>query len=35
VRSANGKLSRALAVFGTLNIEQEIDHAKMDAFTLK
>jgi len=35
VRSANGKLSRALAVFGALNIEQEIDPAKMDAFTLK
>ena len=34
VRNANGKFSRALAVFGALNIEQEIDPAKMDAFTL-
>jgi hypothetical protein len=35
VRSANGKLSRSLAVFGALNIEQEIEPARMEAFTQK
>lgn len=35
VRSANGKLSRALAVFGALNIEQTIEPEKMEAFTQK
>jgi len=35
VRSLNGKLSRALAVFGALNIEQEIEPAQMEVFTQK
>ena len=35
VRSANGKLSRSLAVFGALNIEQAIEPAQMEAFTQK
>jgi hypothetical protein len=35
VRSANGKLSRSLAVFGALNIEQDIEPAQMEAFTQK
>src|ERR1035437_5694542 len=35
VRSANGKLSRSLAVFGALNIEQEIEPDQMEAFTQK
>ena len=35
VRSANGKLSRSLALFGALNIEQPIEPAKMQAFIQK
>ena len=35
VRSANGKLSRSLALFGALNIEQAIETAQMQAFTQK
>jgi len=35
VRSANGKLSRSLALFGALNIEQAIEPARMEAFTQK
>ena len=35
VRSANGKLSRSLALFGALNIEQTIEPAHMEAFTQK
>jgi hypothetical protein len=35
VRSANGRLSRALALFGALNIEQTIEPAQMEAFTQK
>ena len=35
VRSVNGKLSRSLAVFGALNIEQTIEPARMEAFTQK
>jgi len=35
VRSTNGKLRRSLAVFGALNIEQEIEPAKMEVFTQK
>lgn len=35
VRSANGKLSRALALFGALNVEQTIEPHTMEAFTLK
>lgn len=35
VRSANGKLSRALAQFGALNVEQAIEPDTMEAFTLK
>lgn len=35
VRSANGKLSRALALFGASSIEQTIEPAKMEAFTQK
>ena len=35
VRSANSKLSRSLAVFGALNIEQTIEPAQMEAFTQK
>lgn len=35
MRSANGKLSRSLALFGALNIEQAIETAQMQAFTQK
>lgn len=35
VRSANGKLSRAMAQFGSLNIEQTIEPAHVEAFTSK
>ncbi len=35
VRSANGKLSRPLALFGALNIEQTIEPALMESFTQK
>lgn len=35
VRSANGQLSRTLALFGALNVEQTIEPARMEAFTLK
>ena len=35
VRSANGKLSRSLALFGALNIEQTIEPQHMEAFTQK
>jgi len=35
VRSANGKLSRSLALFGALNIEQTIEPARMQAFIQK
>jgi hypothetical protein len=35
VRSANAKLSRSLAVFGALNIEQEIEPARMETFAQK
>ena len=35
VRSANGKLSRCLALFGALNIEQTIEPAHMKAFIQK
>ena len=35
VRSTNGKLSRSLALFGALNIEQTIEPARMEAFTQK
>jgi uncharacterized small protein (DUF1192 family) len=35
VRSANGKLSRSLALFGALNIEQAIESAQMEPFTQK
>ena len=35
VRSTNGKLSRSLALFGALNIEQTIEPAHMEAFTQK
>lgn len=35
VRSANGKLSRTLALFGALNVEQTIEPARMEAFTQK
>jgi len=35
VRSANGKLSRAMALFGALNIDKAIEPAHVDAFTEK
>jgi len=35
VRSANGKLSRSLSLFGALNIEQTIEPAQMEAFIQK
>jgi hypothetical protein len=35
VRSTNGKLSRTLALFGALNIEQTIEPAHMEAFAQK
>jgi hypothetical protein len=35
VRSGNGKLSRARAVFGALTLEQEIEPKQMEAFTQK
>ena len=35
VRSANGKLSRALALFGALNVEQPIEPQAMEAFAHK
>ena len=35
VRRTNGKLSRSLALFGTLNIEQTIEPVCMEAFTQK
>ena len=35
VRSTNGKLSRSLALFGALNIEQTIEPEHMEAFTQK
>jgi hypothetical protein len=35
VRSANGKLNRAMALFGALNIEQTIEPAHVEAFTAK
>jgi len=35
VRSANGKLSRAMAQFGALNIEQTIEPPHVEAFTAK
>ena len=35
VRSANGKLSRSLALFGALNIEDAIEPAEMEVFTQK
>ena len=35
VRSTNGKLSRSLALFGALNIEQTIEPQHMEAFTQK
>ena len=35
VRSTNGKLSRSLALFGALNIEEAIEPQTMEIFTQK